>query len=214
MTHQKKAFTTRTSSGMTLIEMLVTIFIYGLLIVAIINIIILMFSQANIRNAALTSTDQVRWTGIQLTNEIRDAQSGNDGSYAIGEASSTEIIFYSSFHSPSTTTVQRIRYFLSNQTLYKGTITPTGNPLSYVLSNEKVKPVIIGVMNTSTPVFQYYDGTYAGTSSPLTQPVNITSIAFVEFKVQALQKEKQTATTTYLFDAGAAVRTLKNNLGN
>ena len=200
--------------GFTLIEMLVTIAISSLLMIGAAALVITMFSQGTIRRTALNSVDQVRFTGDDFANEVRDAQPGADGSHAVAEASTSEVVVYSPYGIGSTTTVKRFRYFVSNGTLYRGVTTPTGSPLAYDLANEVVTPVVNNLVSTSTPVFTYYDGSYAGTSTPLTQPVNLTDVRFIQMNLDVEQQNTRTSTTTFTYTAGASIRSLKTNLGN
>ena len=201
------------SRGFTLIEMLVTIFVYGIVLAGATALLVTMFQQSTTRRNAITSIDQVRIVGAQFANEVRDAEPGNDGSFAIGLASTTQVIIYSAYGSANTSVVRRIRYYLSNGTLYKGIVSPSGSPPSYNLGSETVAPAINGVVSTST-IFSYFNGSYAGTSSPLTQPVNLTQVTFIQMNLSLTQPETRTSSTTYNFSAGSAIRSLKTNLGN
>ena len=200
--------------GFTLIEVLITIAVYSLIMIGVAALMLAMFSQSDIRLAALNTVDQVRITGMQFANEVRDAQTGSDGSYALAEANTSEIIMFSPYGAPSTTTVRRIRYFLQGSTLYKGIVTPSGSPLSYNLANEVVTPVISNVVATSSPAFTYYNGTYAGTSTPLTQPINLTQVRYIQLNLTLQQQETRAASSSFIFTAGASIRSLKSNLGN
>lgn len=205
----------RTShKGFTLPEVIVTIAIYGLIMVGVSTVLVTLLQQQDIRRVALDSVDQTRTTGKSFTNEIRNAQTGNDGSYTLAQASTTQIIFFTSYGSPSANTIDRVRYFVSSSTLYKGVIIPTGSPLAYNTVSETITPIVSNLIATTTPVFAYYDSSYAGTSSPLAQPVNLTKVRFVQMSVTVLEQNTRTSTTTYTFTAGATIRSLKTNLGN
>jgi hypothetical protein len=87
--------------------------------------------------------------------------------------------------------------------------TPTYNP-----ANEIVKPVQTGLVNGTTPIFYYYNDTYAGTTTPLAQPVNINQIKFVKINLVLLKQGEDVTGPTFTVDSGTAVRNLKTNLGN
>ena len=199
--------------GFTLAEVLVTIVVYGLIMAAIAQVLVMIIQNSGQKLSALTSIDQVRFTGAKFSNEIRDAQSGVDGAFAIGQASTTQLIFYSAYGA-STGVPRRIRYYLASSTLYRGVVVPAGSPLIYTLASEVVTPVIMNVVNSTTSVFNYYDGSYAGTSSPMSQPVLLTQVTFIKMNVQVLTQDVKNSTTTYAFSVGSAVRSLKTNLGN
>ncbi len=197
-----------------MIETMVTIFVYGLVMIAAAQLLLMTIGQPGQRFASLGSIDQVRKLGAMFNNEIRNAQSGQDGSYAISQASSTQIVLFTSYDSGTSTVVDRVRYYLSGGTLYKGVVVPSGNPPAYNLASEIVVPVVTKIVSSAVPVFAYYDGTYAGTSSPLAQPVNVTQVEFAQVNLTVYQQDARGATTTYTFATGAAVRSLKTNLGN
>ena len=199
--------------GFTLIEALITILIFSVISLGTAAIFREIYSGANQKRAALSSVDQARIAGAAFDNELRNAALGNDGSYALGEASTSEIIFFTSYGAAAPA-VNRIRYFTSGTTLYKGVTIPSGSPLDYNLANEKVTPIQTSLANGSAPLFLYYNGNYAGTTTALAQPVNVNSVSFVQMNLSLFMNDQRRATTTFSLLAGAAMRTLKTNLGN
>jgi len=204
-----------TKRGFTLIEMLVTIAIFGSVMVITSNLLLTIFSNSTTSPNALNAVDQAEGATSNFVNQIRDAAYGNDGSSPLGEASTTEIIFFSPYGSSGSTTVDRIRYFLASSTLYEGITVPSGSPASYNLANEKVSAILPHVSgNGTSTVFFYYGGTYAGTSSPLSQPVNVNQVTYVGMTLAVQLQEVIGATTTSVISTGATIRNLKTNLGN
>ncbi len=163
---------------------------------------------------ALRAIDQARIAGVQFTSELRGATTGSDGSFPLISASSTEITFFSP-QVTSSTTIDRIRYFVVGGKLYKGVLSASGSPATYNPALEKITAVLT-LVSTSTPVFTYYDNTYSGvgTSTALTQPVMITSVAYAQMNLTLLRQENRNATSTFVLTTGATIRNLKNNLGN
>lgn len=200
--------------GFTLVETMVTIVIYGLVMIGCAALLYAIFNNSNTQPTALNEVDQANAAATEFVNEVRDASYGNDGSFPINQASTTQIIFFSPYDSGSSTTVDRIRYFVSSSTLYKGVIVPSGSPLSYNTANEQVTAVISNVSLASTSAFFYYNGSYAGTSSPLSQPVNVNQVTYVQLELNVLMKQERNSTSTFEISTGAAVRNLKTNLGD
>jgi prepilin-type N-terminal cleavage/methylation domain-containing protein len=202
--------------GFTLVEMLVTVSIYVIIVGGIMDFFISSYKGAVQNPMALNSIDNVRSVTSAFANEIRSASYGNDGSYPLAQASSTQIIFFSPFGSPSTTTVMRIRYYLLNGILYKGITLPSGSPPSYNTANEAVRAVAYSVSSATSSIFYYYDGSYNGISSttPIAQPVNVTKVTYVQMYLTTLMNEVRNATSTFSIATGAAIRNLKTNLGN
>ncbi len=199
--------------GFTLIETMVTIFIFTILALGASALMKNIIIDSKQELLSLDNADRARLVAFNFTNELRSASVGVDGSYPITQASSSQIIFYSSYGN-STGLVNRIRYFISGTELKKGVVTPSGNPLSYSASPEIIKTIGTGINNMSTPLFYYYDSSYDGDSSPLNQPVNIPSIKYVRINMIILKLSSRNSTSTFVINTGSSIRNLKTNLGN
>ena len=201
--------------GFTLIEMLVTIAVFGMVMVVTANLLLIIFKNSTTNPNALNAVDQAQAAASNFVNQIRDAAYGNDGSYPLAEASTTEITFFSPYGTSGSTTVDRIRYFVASSTLYEGVTAPSGSPAAYNPANEIVTAVVPHVSgNGTSTVFFYYGGTYAGTSSALSQPVNVGQVTYVAFTMAVQLQEVRGATSTSEISIGSAIRNLKTNLGN
>lgn len=201
------------SSGFTLVEMLITVGMFSIISLGTAALFKEIYSGSTQKRAEFASADQARLTAASFTNELRNASLGNDGSFPLGEASTTEIIFFTSYGATAPA-VNRVRYFSSGNVLYKGVTIPTGTPLDYDLTKEKITIAQASLSQGSSTLFSYYTGSYAGTSTPLSQPVNVNQVAFVQMNLTLLQRDQRNATSTFSITAGAAMRTLKTNLGN
>lgn len=166
------------------------------------------------KDKAINNVDQARALEFTFGNELRNAGYGNDGSYPLNQAGNTQIIFFSNYRANSTSTMNRIRYFVASTTLYKGVVVPTGNPLSYNLSNESTTTVLSDLTSSTTPVFYYYNGNYAGTSSPLAQPINVNQVKFIKMNLVVLKQDVKNSVTSFVVSSGSTIRNLKTNLGN
>lgn len=202
-------------SAFTLIETLVTSVIFGLVLVATANLIIFIFKDSSNDPNALNAVDQAQSAATTFVNQVRDAAYGDDGSYPVYQASTTQFIFFSPYGTAGSTTVDRIRYFISTSTLYEGVTAPSGSPSSYNTANEKLTPLVTGVAgNGTSTIFTYYNGSYAGTSSPLSQPVNLNQVTYIQMNIAVQLKEVRGSVATSSIATGAAIRNLKTNLGN
>jgi prepilin-type N-terminal cleavage/methylation domain-containing protein len=200
-------------NGFTLIELLVTISIFIILISGVSIMLNNIFINSNQQLMSMSNIDRARSALSVFTNEVRNAIYGSDGSYPLNQAADSQIIFYSNFRTRNSA-VARIRYFISDGTLYKGVVLPTGSPLSYDLSTESVIPVASGISSPGTPIFYYYNGDYNSTGAALAQPVNINQVRFVKINLMVLNQITPTDTSTFPITAGVAVRSVKDNLGN
>lgn len=200
------------SRGFTLVEAIVAMSVFAVLIFIVVSISTSFLQDPKQQLISMDNIDQARIISSVFVNELRNATTGSDGSFPIYNPGPSQIIFYSKFGGGSA--VNRIRYYVSENTLYKGVVTPTGNPLTYNLSSEVVKPLLVGLANGETPAFYYYDGDYDGSSSPLAQPVNINQVRFIKINLMAPKQTTQQDTSSFLVTAGATIRALKDNLGN
>lgn len=152
--------------GFTLIETMVVIAVVMTAGVALMGSIQYFYrSNAFIleQTAALESARRGHTFSLQ---NIREASYGDDGSYLITSAATSSITFHSDIDVDGG--VERIRFYLQNGTLYRGTTNASGNPASYVGQPEARETIATYVKNaTSTPLFTYYNAQGAALSYPI-----------------------------------------------
>jgi len=200
------------SKGFTLIEVMVSVAVLALLSGLVASLVIYLISEPNKQRSYLDNTDQARFIANNFANELRNATTSNDGQYAINYANSSEIIFFTK-KGASGLNVNKIRYYILEDTLYKGVTVPTGNPLSYGSSSETVTTLMTNLINSSSPIFYYYNGDYNGNSNPLELPANINNITYIKMSLTVPKYENESA-NHFSMEAGAAIRGLKTNLGD
>lgn len=198
--------------GFTLIEVMVAVLLFSIIGISLMALISSLLAGSSQQSRLLSGQDQARKLAAQITNELRNSQAGNDGSYQIESAGDQQLTFYSglSFSNAS----DRIRYYLQNGKLYRGMTKYYNGP--YNTSTEQSLPVQDDVVNSSsTPVFLYYDGNYSGSSTQvsLPQPVNVTQVKFVKLNLQIANRAGVLKNNFYTINSGAAIRSLKTNLG-
>jgi len=199
--------------GFTLVETLVTTFIFGILMVGTTTLLRDILVNSRGETSSMDSMFRVRQVVNAFVREIRNSTYGVDGAYPINQANNTQVVFFST--APKNNgTVSRIRYFVLNGILYKGITDPSGSPLKYNLATEKIATLLTNLSLGANPLFYYYDGNYDGTTPPLAGPVNLTKIKFIEINITVLKQLIQNSTDTFNITAGAVFRNLKNNLGN
>lgn len=203
----------KNTAGFTLMETIVTIFIFTIISLGASMIIKNIIVSSKQFKLSIENIDSSRLVAFNFTNELRSASVGVDGSYPITLASSSQIIFYSSYGN-SSGLVNKIRYYISGEELKKGITEPSGNPLIYNPSSEIISTVETGIKNENIPLFYYYDSNYSGSESALSQPVNINSINYVKINMLILKQSLRNSTTTFIINTGSSIRNLKTNLGN
>ena len=164
--------------GFTLIETLVWVSMFSLVMLAIMNSV-LSFYRTNTyaveQAAAVTSAQR----GIEeMIKTIREAAYSSNGAYPVISMSTTSISFYADIDTDPY--IERVRYFISNGSLMRGVIDPSGDPPVYT-SPEVVTAVSDFVRNLEKDVnmFQYYDLNGAR----MTNLSDISKLRFVEATV-------------------------------
>ncbi len=195
---------------MTLVEVLVTTSILGVVMIAVAAF------QYNVIN--YNRSTQIRLTNIQeatsilkvMARELRASAISANGSYAINAAATSSLVFYADTDNDGLP--EQLRYYLSGNTLYRGLIKPTGSPSVYNPAQESLKTIATGIVNSpTTPLFEYYDGTYAGTSTAMTYPLVLTSIRLIKANI-TIDTDPNKSPVIKTFSTHAALRNLKDNL--
>ncbi len=144
-----------TQKGFTLIEVLVS---SAILIILAAGFLGLQYITSQNQLSAwrnYLSIESANNAASSLSRELRDARASELGTYPLEVANDQEIIFYSDIDYDDI--VERVRYTLSGTNLIKGVTEPSGDPVSYPPSSEKVRILTDIVRNASYPVFYYYN---------------------------------------------------------
>lgn len=200
----------KNNKGFSLIEIVVVVGILGVIVVAITTFQSNILKNNKIAQDSLSSAQDARSILSMMIRELRSASPGNDGAFAIAQAGTSTVTFYSDTDGDGLK--EKIRYFLTATTLKKGTIKPTGSPLSYNSGNEAQSFLAYNIRNsTTTPLFEYYNANYTGTSSPLTQPVTTTAVRLVKINL-VIDLDPNRAPIVRAFTSQVNLRNLKDNL--
>jgi len=135
---------------------------------------------ANFVNLKLQNRQNTEQIFQTITTEIRSAGPSALGAYTIESASSTALVFFSDIDRDGV--IERVRYFMGTSTIEKGTIKPSGNPLTYTTSTEVIKTVVPNLVSTSS-LFQYFDAAYTGSQNPMTPPIDTSRIRIIKMTV-------------------------------
>ncbi len=203
----KKKLPKNKRQGFTVIEILIAVFIFTLIGIAVVKFQIDIFSLNTFNSANLITQESARKILKNFSAEVRSMAPSNAGAYYIDQAATSSLTFYTNINSDSNT--EKVRYFLSGTTFKKGVTNPTGN--TYDPGNETVIELAHKVDNATTSIFSYYDENYDGTSAPLNQPVNISDIRLI--KINLIIDEGTSKSPTPLnMTTQVSIRNLKDNL--
>ncbi len=168
------------SRGFTILEALFAISIFALLAMSMVWVLITGLRTQRIVWDQLSGQNDVRRVLQQVVDDARRAEPSSVGAYPIVVASSTEFTFYANINNDNLR--ERVRFWVQNEELRKGVITPTGSPLTYESANEEVTVLAHDVKNITLniPLFSYYDDTFTGTEEALSQPVTTTAVRLLK----------------------------------
>lgn len=203
---------TGNQSGFTLAETIMTIFIFSIIMLGTSLMLKDILVNSRQQYGVIDNVDQARRVADNFIKELRNITYGINGAYPISQASDTQVIFFSTAIK-NNGTVTKVRYYVLNNILYKGTTDPGSSPLPYS-GPETITTLSTKMSLGANPLFYYYDGNYNGDGSPLSQPVNLNKIKFIKINLIVLKELAASSNTTFTVSAGASMRNLKDNLGN
>lgn len=195
--------------GFTLVEMLVVIGILSFVTVMAFRLEGDIFVLNNLSQSSLNSHFQGQNVMRSVIPELRKAATSALGAFPIASVASSSITFFSDIDNDSI--AEQVRYYIQGTVLMKGVITPSGSPFSYNPAGEVVTTVAINIANgTSTPVFDYYDTNYDGSSAPLVLPANVNSIRLIKVTV-VIDDNLNKLPAPLTFTSQVTLRNLKDN---
>lgn len=206
---QKNLFKKNSQSGISVVEIIIAIFIFSLIGLAAVSFQLDVFSLNRISGDNIVAQEDARRVLKILSKEIRSMSPSSLGAYPILQAGTSSLIFYTNIDNDSLQ--ERVRYFLTDNTLKKGTIKPVGNPLVYDEDNEKITEIVHNVISTTTPIFSYYDTNYDGLSPALIQPVDSLLVRLIKIDLIIDDDPSKLPATLYM-TTQVSIRNLKDNL--
>lgn len=198
------------TKGFTLIEILVSLAVFGLIMVAIaqFQVDILRYNKSS--QDSLQSAQYAQSLLRTMVKELRPAKPADDGSYTIAQAGTSSLAFFSDIDADGHQ--EKVRYFMDVGTLKKAVIKPSGPPWMYDVSQEKFYTLAQNVvLASSTPLFEYFDASYTGTTSPLTQPVTTTDIKLIKINL-FINADPNRTPTPRMYSSQVMLRNLKDTL--
>jgi prepilin-type N-terminal cleavage/methylation domain-containing protein len=199
------------NTGFTLVELMVAMFMFSAIVAGVAG-----FSAYYFKNYAFSFEENqqiglAQYAMTSMIREIREARSGDDGSWPIVQADDNTFIFYSDITNDGRP--DRIRYFIQGTELRKGIIQPTAVPVSYPSANESVYIIATSIDVSGGPIFRYYNGNWPSdvTNNPLTLANRILNTRYVTVNLK-INQTQNFAAQAYQLTSGVTIRSLKNNL--
>jgi len=192
------------SRGMTLVETIMMVALTAAVLMVLASLI-QYFYKTNAFTLHQSQAVQSARTSIEHSmRDIREASYGADGSYPVSAAATSSITFFANIDNDSA--VEKVRYYLSNTTLYRGITDPNEAASSYAGQPEVNTLVVNNIRNgTSTPLFTYFDAN----GTILTDPVNVALISSVRTSVRT-DVDPERAPLIYELSGSATLRNIYN----
>lgn len=191
-----------------MLEIMVAVGIFAMVMSGLIGIIMFSFRSRDVAWEQLLTQTEGRRVVQSFINELRSANQSSVGAYPIEKAEAYQLIFFSNIDGDSYR--ERIRYFLSGTDFKKGVTKPSGNPLVYNTSTESIAIIAHDVVNSTTPVFQYFAQDFTGSQSPMSSPVTTTLVRVVGVRL-VMEEDPRLSPTPFEIQAKAEIRNLKTN---
>lgn len=184
-------------------------------IFSVVGVIVAMFGRDIFSfNSFIQSDLNAQFEGrravVRMISEMREMSQSSLGAYPIATAGTSTLVFFSDIDADSVK--EQVRYYIQGQQIIRGVIEPVGNPPVYNVGSMLTRTVISDIGNgTSTPLFQYYDTGYAGTTTPLATPVDISSIRLIQINA-LVDSVSSRGNSQLMITSQVTPRNLKDNL--
>jgi prepilin-type N-terminal cleavage/methylation domain-containing protein len=189
--------------GFTLIETVVVVAITGIVSGAI-GFTLQYFYRTNAYVLEETqATERAHRSVEHVLSDIREASYADDGSYPVAIAATSTITFYAD--TDADLAAEKVHYYLSGTTFYRGITNSAGSPPSYSGQTEKIDVVVDNVRNATTTIFHYFDNT----GIELTSPISLSRIASVKVVVMT-DVNPNRAPQVYVLTGSATLRNLRD----
>lgn len=198
------------NSGFTLIEVLIAVGILSGLILAVSFFGLDIFEFQLFLGDTFIVQNEINITLVSMGVDIRGMGPSDNGSYPMESASSGSLVFFSDIDGDGS--FERIRYFVSNGSLNRGIIEPTGNPAAYFPVDEVVKELVHDVILppiAGQPLFSYFDRNFDGSQPAMPEPIDINQVRLVRATITA-DKSPQDLQGRINYSATMLIRNLRN----
>lgn len=195
------------TGGYTLIEAVISVVIFSMAALMIVGTITFLYkANSNAIEQAFALASARRGVD-KMIRDIREAAYSDEGGFPIESIDDYSFTFYSD--TDRDLYVERVRYFLDGTDLKKGTLDPSGDPLTYNAGAEVVSMVADNIRNEEQgfPIFNYFDdqGNQIATTS------SVLDIAFVNVNV-IVNVNPLRLPEEFTLRSSATIRNLKTNL--
>lgn len=151
--------------GFSSIEVIVAATLFSLMVFVVASVRGNVATLSNLVNQRLQSRQDIDRAVEQLVTDVRSASRSSQGAYPIEQATTSSLVVFSDVDGDGV--FERVRYAVQGSDLVRGVTEPSGDPLAYSTSSERVATAIGNLASSTSAIFQYYGAGYTGTQAPL-----------------------------------------------
>lgn len=194
-------------SGFSAIEMIVTIALFAVTMLALIAFILMFYRGNNFAIEQAFAVESARKGVEQMVRDIREVSFSDSGAYPLISMSTTSLAFYSDIDRDQS--IERIRFSLNGTNFEKGVTDASGNPPTYDDADEQVSVLSDHVRNIAqdTVIFTYFDST----GSEILDMGRVADVAFVQVNL-IVNINPDRLPEEFTLRSSATLRNLKVNL--
>lgn len=189
--------------GFTLIETIIIIFVLSLAMGATVGFILMGYRTQDYTFQQSQAIDEARKGTELMVKEIREARTGQDGSYVIAKTEDYEFSFYSDIDKDRA--IEKVRYFIDGSDFIKGVIEPEGVPAVYPEEEEFF--ILSQNVRNAPPIFRYFDGD----GNELSRPARKKDTKLMKVYL-VININPNRAPQDFELESEVQIRNLKNNL--
>ncbi len=187
----------------TLVETIVVVALTAIIMMVLASLITYFYKTNEYVIEQTQAVESARISIEHAMADLREASYGADGSYPIASAATSTVTFYANVDNDIA--IEKVRYYLSGSTLYRGVTDPAGSPPSYAGQSESTTLVVNNIRNdVTTPLFAYYDAN----GNQLAYPINLAQVASVQITVLT-DVNPTRAPNVYTLTGSATLRNLR-----
>lgn len=177
--------TPRPDRGHTLIEMMIATALLSLVVTAAFSVVIVMQNQAVSTTDRFTATGEGQTIADRITKDLRTAVAPTSTTAAFASANGTDVVFYANLADLNTgngpTRLHAYTSLVSGTSVYAFHEDATkpdigGSPGNYSYSGAPVNRLDGEYIDTSQPIFTYYDAAGNALAMPVAGNANLRSI--------------------------------------
>ena len=172
------------SQGVTLIEIMTSMFVFVLIISMLITFFNYFFDSYYFAFQGNRSISEAKFVVDRMSAELRETKKSEEGGYPLVIADDQEVGFYADIDNDGET--EYVRYFLNGTQLEKGVIEPGVIPDVYDPVTETTKVVSDYVANGVDPIFFFYNDSWPedDVNNPLAAADRILDTRLVEISLR------------------------------